>query len=123
MGKDLRKRLAWAVWLMDRWCALNEGRQSHLILGRNWMIKLLNFDDFPLNSPTILNSLQNDQSGSSPSSSNDVKNHQIAFGNLPIFNINPTLEDFKNGTLMFQQMVSLSIILGKSWTHFTLRDP
>ena len=116
--KDLRKRLAWAVWLMDKWWALNEGRQSHLILGRNWMIKLLNFDDFPLNSPTILNSLQNDQSGSSPSSSNDVKNHQIAFGNLPIFNINPTLEDFKNGTLMFQQMVSLSIILGEIMDTF-----
>ncbi|QID85909.1 Fungal specific transcription factor [Saccharomyces pastorianus] len=116
--KDLRKRLAWAVWLMDKWCALNEGRQSHLILGRNWMIKLLNFDDFPINSPTILNSLQNDQLASSPSSSGDVRNHQIAFGNLPIFNMNPSLEDFKNGTLMFQQMVSLSIVLGEIMDTF-----
>ena len=82
------------------------------------MIKLLNFDDFPMNSPTILNSLQNDQSGSSPTSSSDMKSHQIAFGNLPIFNMNPSLEDFKNGTLMFQQMVSLSIILGEIMDTF-----
>lgn len=38
--RGLRRRLAWAVWCQDKWTSLLESRHSHLILGRNWMVKL-----------------------------------------------------------------------------------
>ncbi|KAK5782087.1 hypothetical protein RI543_000409 [Arxiozyma heterogenica] len=150
--KDLRKRLAWAVWLQDKWIALIEGRHSHLILGRNWLVKLLKGDDFPQSSHTIdmqrnynnpnnLNS--NNFSGNNIKNVNDNENNNnmmtnnedllgkndldsanpafssvIMMDSLALMDVNITKEDFDNGNLMFQQMISLSIIIGEIMDTF-----
>ncbi|CDO94890.1 unnamed protein product [Kluyveromyces dobzhanskii CBS 2104] len=107
--RGLRRRLAWAVWCQDKWTALLESRNSHLILGRNWMVKLLTEDDFPDKSPIISSSQRNKQPSHRPMS---------PFGNTSILDISPTDEDFNNGKVLFRQMVSLSIILGEIMDTF-----
>ena len=44
--KALRKRLAWAVYMQDKWGALVHGRPSH-IFGSNWIVQPLLPTDFP----------------------------------------------------------------------------
>ncbi|KAG0665947.1 Fungal specific transcription factor [Monosporozyma unispora] len=140
--KDLRKRLAWAVWSQDKWIALIEGRHSHLILGRNWLVKLLKRDDFPQNSPTIElqnnsnnnsnsnisgnpNNIPGSMGGMDPQSGkldmdpmNPMFSSMMMMDSLALIDMNLTKEDFNNGTLMFQQMVSLSIIVGEIMDTF-----
>ncbi|KAK2880012.1 hypothetical protein FQN49_000647 [Arthroderma sp. PD_2] len=43
--KALRKRLAWALYMQDKWCALVHGRPSH-IFASNWTVTDLTIDDF-----------------------------------------------------------------------------
>ncbi|KAL3232757.1 Transcriptional activator protein DAL81 [Nakaseomyces bracarensis] len=106
--KDLRKRLAWAVWSQDKWTALLESRHSHLILGRNWMVQMLSESDLPTDSPII------------KERSNSETSMDMNMG-APMFQLTPNLQDFKNGALIFQNYVSLSIILGEIMdTFYTL---
>lgn len=44
--KGLRRRLAWAVYMQDKWGASTHGRPSH-ITGASWHIPQLTLDDFP----------------------------------------------------------------------------
>lgn len=44
--KGLRKRLAWALYMQDKWGALVHGRPSH-IFASNWGVKTLTPNDFP----------------------------------------------------------------------------
>jgi hypothetical protein len=44
--KGLRKRLAWALYMQDKWGALVHGRPSH-IFGSNWVVQPLQPNDFP----------------------------------------------------------------------------
>ncbi|KAK9474872.1 fungal-specific transcription factor domain-containing protein [Dipodascopsis tothii] len=44
--RNLRRRLAWAVWMQDKWHALTQSRPSH-IDKRNWLVKHVTVDDFP----------------------------------------------------------------------------
>lgn len=44
--KGLRKRLAWALYMQDKWGALVHGRPSH-IFGSNWIVQPLLPNDFP----------------------------------------------------------------------------
>ncbi|KAI5866115.1 fungal-specific transcription factor domain-containing protein [Durotheca rogersii] len=44
--KGLRKRLAWALYMQDKWGALVHGRPSH-IFGSNWIVQPLAANDFP----------------------------------------------------------------------------
>ncbi|KAK0742415.1 fungal-specific transcription factor domain-containing protein [Apiosordaria backusii] len=44
--RGLRKRLAWALYLQDKWGALVHGRPSH-IFASNWAVQPLNPNDFP----------------------------------------------------------------------------
>ncbi|KAF2743377.1 hypothetical protein M011DRAFT_521599 [Sporormia fimetaria CBS 119925] len=46
--RGLRKRLAWALFMQDKWGSLVHGRPSHLS-GSDWEVKPLNNDDFPEN--------------------------------------------------------------------------
>lgn len=108
--RGLRRRLAWAVWTQEKWTALVESRNSHLILGRNWMVKLLTEDDFPQNSPVI--------SGSQDSISRNSMGPEGSLGNISLIDMSPTDEDFISGNLMFQQLVSLSVILGEIMDTF-----
>ncbi|EFR03602.1 transcriptional activator protein DAL81 [Nannizzia gypsea CBS 118893] len=43
--KGLRKRLAWALYMQDKWCALVHSRPSH-IFASDWAVKDLIIDDF-----------------------------------------------------------------------------
>lgn len=44
--KGLRKRLAWALYMQDKWGALVHGRPSH-IFNSNWAVQPLDENDFP----------------------------------------------------------------------------
>lgn len=44
--KGLRKRLAWALYMQDKWGALVHGRPSH-IFPANWAVQSLTANDFP----------------------------------------------------------------------------
>ncbi|KAK4232482.1 fungal-specific transcription factor domain-containing protein [Podospora fimiseda] len=44
--RGLRKRLAWALYMQDKWGALVHGRPSH-IFPSNWAVQPLNLNDFP----------------------------------------------------------------------------
>lgn len=44
--RGLRKRLAWAVYMEDKWLALKNARPSH-INSNNWVVLLLVEEDFP----------------------------------------------------------------------------
>ncbi|KAH7123603.1 fungal-specific transcription factor domain-containing protein [Dendryphion nanum] len=41
----LRKRIAWALYMQDKWSSLIHGRPSH-IFGANWAVQPINDDDF-----------------------------------------------------------------------------
>lgn len=44
--KGLRKRLAWALYMQDKWGALVHGRPSH-VFQANWAVQALGANDFP----------------------------------------------------------------------------
>ncbi|KAK6505364.1 Fungal specific transcription factor [Arthrobotrys musiformis] len=44
--RGLRKRLAWAVFMQDKWAALTHGRPSHITLS-NWAVQSVTAGDFP----------------------------------------------------------------------------
>ncbi|KJZ74664.1 hypothetical protein HIM_06014 [Hirsutella minnesotensis 3608] len=44
--KGLRRRLAWALYMQDKWGALVHGRPSH-IFSTNWAVRTLSVNDFP----------------------------------------------------------------------------
>lgn len=106
--RGLRRRLAWAVWTQDKWLALIESRHSHLILGRNWLVKMLTEEDFPAESPFISNAAPDD----------NTYNTSNPLGNMSLYDMSPTNEDFRDGTLMFKQLVSLSVVLGEIMETF-----
>lgn len=106
--RGLRRRLAWAVWTQDKWTASIESRHSNLILGRNWLVKMLTEEDFPADSP-VINSSREQQ---------DAAKLANPLGNISSYDMSPTNEDFVDGTLMFKQLVSLSVILGEIMETF-----
>ncbi|KAI9789466.1 MAG: Fungal specific transcription factor [Peltula sp. TS41687] len=60
--RGLRKRLAWALFMQDKWGALIHGRPSHL-LGANWAVRPLMESDFeddpcPTNNETPMSSME-----------------------------------------------------------------
>jgi hypothetical protein len=44
--RGLRKRLAWALYMQDKWGSLIHGRPSH-IFASNWAVRRLTWNDFP----------------------------------------------------------------------------
>ncbi|XBW36743.1 hypothetical protein QEN19_002320 [Hanseniaspora menglaensis] len=134
--RGLRRRLAWAVWSMEKWTSANEGRFSHLILGRNWLVKMLSDEDFPndIGTHSILNkkNSNNNFSGTPNTNvSNNTPNNVLNGAGLnsngqsmmfnSIFDSQLSSEDIKDKKQLFQQYVSLSIILGEILdTFYTL---
>jgi hypothetical protein len=43
--RGLRKRIAWALYMQDKWSSLIHGRPSH-IFSANWAVQAINDDDF-----------------------------------------------------------------------------
>ncbi|EGD99356.1 hypothetical protein TESG_06710 [Trichophyton tonsurans CBS 112818] len=85
--KGLRKRLAWALYMQDKWCALVHSRPSH-IFASNWAVKDLTIDDFE-------NTTRSAASTASPAS-------------IPALS---SLSSHKFGCLFFCQFVKLTRIL------------
>ena len=52
--KGLRKRLAWALYMQDKWCSLIHGRPS-AISGNNWAVLDLEDEDFESEAKTMSN--------------------------------------------------------------------
>ena len=50
--KGLRKRLAWALYMQDKWCSLIHGRPS-AIFQHNWAVQSLTDEDFDVDDNTI----------------------------------------------------------------------
>lgn len=65
--RGLRRRLAWAAWLQDKWLSVSESRPSHIDRLRTWHIKHLTADDFPERD-------ESDEEGSA-----EVENSRILF--------------------------------------------
>ena len=51
--RGLRKRIAWAIYMQDKWSSLINGRPSH-IFDANWAVKPLTSDDFAEDVPVGL---------------------------------------------------------------------
>ncbi|KAF6814929.1 transcription factor [Colletotrichum sojae] len=47
--KGLRRRLAWALFMQDKWGALVHGRPSHIRLDEDWDVRPCRVEDFPEN--------------------------------------------------------------------------
>ncbi|KAF5510612.1 Transcriptional activator protein DAL81 [Colletotrichum siamense] len=45
--KGLRRRLAWALFMQDKWGALVHGRPSHIRLDEDWDVRPCRVEDFP----------------------------------------------------------------------------
>jgi hypothetical protein len=45
--RGLRTRLAWAIFIQDKWLSLIESRPSHIDLEKNWMVRNLTKEEFP----------------------------------------------------------------------------
>ncbi|GMM30598.1 Dal81 protein [Martiniozyma asiatica (nom. inval.)] len=45
--RSLRRRLAWAVYIQDKWSSLIESRPSHIHEGINWLVRPVSEEDFP----------------------------------------------------------------------------
>lgn len=105
--RGLRRRLAWTVWMHEKWNALLEGRYSHLALGRNWMVRPLADSDLPseslvINNPSLL----------------DSGIYGSTISNMSLFDMSPTHNDFMEGNSMFKYMISLSVILSEIMNTF-----
>lgn len=88
--KGLRKRLAWALYMQDKWCALVYGRPSH-IFASNWTVTELTTDDFD-NTPIPSNIIASSSTASSR--------------NSPVNELFPTIN-----ILFFQQFATLTRIV------------
>jgi hypothetical protein len=96
--RSLRKRLAWALYMQDKWGSLIHGRPSH-IFASNWAVRPLTINDFP-ESESVEEEEEEDeaQGGSSEE-----------------------VSDYDRGRLLFTQMVSLSQLLAEVLeTFYTL---
>ena len=51
--RSLRKRLAWALYMQDKWCSLIHGRPSS-ITHDNWAVSMLKEDDYACENPEVL---------------------------------------------------------------------
>ncbi|KAF2843293.1 hypothetical protein M501DRAFT_906725, partial [Patellaria atrata CBS 101060] len=69
--RGLRKRLAWALFMQDKWSALVHGRPSH-ILADDWAVKHVTESDFPENAAD-----EDDEDGST-----EVEKGRILFSQM-----------------------------------------
>lgn len=69
--RGLRKRLAWAVYMEDKWLSLKFSRPSH-ITEQNWVVESLRDEDFP----------EKHGDGDLKEGSNDIDNGKMIFMNF-----------------------------------------
>lgn len=92
--RGLRRRLAWAVYIQDKWSSLVESRPSHIQENTNWIVKPLTDEDFPERNSSFNESVEKGNDG-----------EQATEGY--------TYVDVELGKESFKQTVSLSLILSE----------
>lgn len=92
--RGLRRRLAWAVYIQDKWSSLVESRPSHIQENVNWIVKPLTDEDFPERNSTPQESLDKGKD-------TDQRNESF------------THVDVELGKESFKHTVSLSMILSE----------
>ncbi|CCH45162.1 Transcriptional activator protein [Wickerhamomyces ciferrii] len=85
--RGLRRRLAWAVWIQEKWTALIESRVSHFVLGRNWLVRNVTEEDFP--------------------------EHPVRRTNQSDEDYKSMIDDIENGKYLFKETIELSLIMGE----------
>lgn len=110
--KGLRKRLAWALYVQDKWCALAHGRPSH-IFAPNWTVRALSPHDFRdphSQSPQSKKNNNNNNNNNKPANEGDT--------------VDPNTRDTTGDTLsvIFCELVDLTRILSDVLdTFYTLQ--
>lgn len=79
--KGLRKRLAWGLFMQDKWGALTHGRPTH-IAKSNWAVRALGIEDFPDSQPQEVKNERDDEEDGS--------------------------QEVEKGRILFEQMIQLS---------------
>ncbi|QSS56302.1 nitrogen regulatory protein OTam [Histoplasma capsulatum var. duboisii H88] len=99
--KGLRKRLSWALYVQDKWCALVHGRPSH-IFAANWAVKELVMEDFAdINCSRKRNGVGN-------------SHENVTFQDIP--------SSVRRGARFFRHFVTLTVILSEILdTFYTLQ--
>lgn len=88
--RGLRKRIAWALYMQDKWSSLIHGRPSH-IFGANWAVKQITDEDF---------NEDGDGYDNKPEESEDEKT------------------DNERGQVLFAQMIALTAIMAEVMDTF-----
>ncbi|ODV73171.1 Dal81p CYBJADRAFT_115289, partial [Cyberlindnera jadinii NRRL Y-1542] len=91
--RGLRRRLAWAVWIQEKWTALTESRVSHFTLGRNWIVRNIANEDFPELPQVKMNTMTPDE-------------------------YNKMLSEHEVGKNLFKGTIELSMILSEILENF-----
>ena len=121
--RPLRKRIAWALYMQDKWSSLIHGRPSH-IFRANWAVKQLEAEDFE---DSELHKQQQQQS-----SNNDSNAERNGSGNgngsaATNSNADPAAVDETiseeaqesiRGQELFMQMIMLTSIMGEVMDNF-----
>lgn len=89
--RGLRKRIAWALYMQDKWSSLIHGRPSH-IFSANWAVRQIDDEDFV-----------EDEPADSPIKVNETEE---------------TREDNERGRALFAQMIVLTGIMGEVMDTF-----
>ncbi|CCH59909.1 hypothetical protein TBLA_0C00940 [Henningerozyma blattae CBS 6284] len=101
--KNLRIRLAWALWMQEKWISLEESKISHLKLGVNWVVPPLTDENLPDKSiATSIRRFNND----------NINGHDTTDPNSKNFDILLSTEELATANSFFKYNVLLSIILG-----------
>lgn len=93
--RGLRKRLAWAVYMEDKWLALKNARPSH-ISDMNWVVLLLVEEDFP----------EKHGDGDLKEGSSDINNGKKNFMNL--IGLSRILSDIINSLYSMKAMIEVA---------------
>ncbi len=106
--KSVRKRIAWGIWITEKWICLREGRGTKL-RERDWCVKDLTFDDFEdYPSSNSASNLSSSSSTNLNKNNNDIKNGDEIEAHV----------DIKEATMLFLQLISLTKILSEILDNF-----
>jgi len=89
--RELRKRIAWALYMQDKWSSLIHGRPSH-IFGANWAVQAMSDDD------TV-----SEESQGNPNAAYETDEEK---------------EEIEKGRILFSQMISLTSIMAEIMDTF-----
>jgi len=89
--RELRKRIAWALYMQDKWSSLIHGRPSH-IFGANWAVQPMSVGD------TV-----SEESQGNPNAAFETEEER---------------EEIEKGRILFSQMISLTSIMAEIMDTF-----